>query len=288
MPELTSHPCFLTPKRLQPEYPLFIFLPGMDGTGQLLRTQTDGLEVAFDVRCLMIPPNDLSSWDILSEQVINLIEVELQINPHRLVYLCGESFGGALAIKVALKAPQLFNRIILVNPASAFHRRPWLNWASQLIYLVPPCFFDFGAVGLLPFLASLGLVERNIRQDLLKTMRLVPSETVLWRLSLIRDFDVDDIHLRRITQPVLLIASAMDRLLPSVAEARYLVKKLPDARMVVLPYSGHACLVEAKVNLYQIMQEQDFLDFSTKMNQPENAIALTQHKLSPNHYDISH
>ncbi len=281
MPELTSYPCFLTPKRLQPKYPLFVFLPGMDGTGQLLRTQTAGLEVAFDVRCLMIPPNDLSSWDVLSQQVINLIEGELQINPHRLVYLCGESFGGALATKVALKAPQLFNRIILVNPASAFHRRPWLNWASQLIYLVPPCFFEFSALGLLPFLASLGLVDRDVRQDLLKTMRLVPPETVLWRLSLIKEFDVDTPQLQRITQPVLLVASALDRLLPSVTEAKYLVKNLPEAQMVVLPDSGHACLVESAVNLYQIMQEENFLDFSTKTKtELGNAIAQSGRELS--------
>ena len=277
MPELTSHPCFLTPNQLQPEYPLFVFLPGMDGTGQLLRTQMAGLEVGFDVRCLMIPPNNLSSWDELAEQVINIIQGELKINPHRLVYLCGESFGGALAIKVALKAPQLFNRIILVNPASALRRRPWLNWASELVYLVPPCFFEFSAIGLLPFLASLGLVDREIRQDLLKTMRLVPPQTVLWRLSLIKEFDGDENQLRRLTQPVLLIASALDRLLPSVSEARYLVKSLPDAKMVVLPYSGHACLVEAKINLYQIMQEENFLDFSTK-----TAIALAERELSPN------
>lgn len=276
MPELTSQPCFLTPKRLQPKYPLFVFLPGMDGTGQLLRTQTDGLEVAFDVRCLMIPPNDLSSWDVLSNQVIDLIEGELKINPHRLVYLCGESFGGALALKVAFKVPQLFNRIILVNPASAFHRRPWLNWASQLVYLLPSCLFDVGAVGLLPFLASLGLVEPSIRHDLLKTMRLVPPETVLWRLSLIKEFDATASQLRCLTQPVLLLASALDRLLPSVTEARYLVKNLPNAKMVVLPDSGHACLVEEKVNLYNIMQEEDFLDFSTQaMDKSENAIAFS-------------
>ncbi len=286
MSELTSHPCFLTPERLQPKYPLFVFLPGMDGTGQLLRTQTAGLEVAFDVRCLMIPPNDLSSWDVLSNQVIGLIEGELQINPHRLVYLCGESFGGALALKVALKAPQLFNRIILVNPASALHRRPWLNWASGLVYLVPTCFFEFSALGLLPFLASLGLVEPDIRYDLLKTMRLVPPKTVLWRLSLIKEFDVGVPQLRRITQPVLLVASALDRLLPSVTEARYLVQKLPDAKMVVLPYSGHACLIESAVNLYQIMQEEDFLDFSTKnITSPDDAIALPARELSPNPND---
>ncbi|MBW4662719.1 MAG: alpha/beta hydrolase [Chroococcus sp. CMT-3BRIN-NPC107] len=278
MPKLASQPCFLTPERLQPEYPLFVFLPGMDGTGQLLRTQTAGLEVAFDVRCLMIPPDDLTSWDVLSDRVINLIEDELKINPHRLVYLCGESFGGALAIKVALKVPQLFNRIILVNPASALHRRPWLKWASGLVYLVPSCFFEFSALGLLPFLASLELVERNIRQELLKTMRLVPPQTVLWRLSLIKEFDVDAPQLQGITQPVLLLASALDRLLPSVTEARYLVKNLPKAKMVVLPYSGHACLVESAVNLYEIMQEETFLDFSTKtaMDKKENAIALSQ------------
>ncbi len=283
MPKLTCHPLFLTPNVLQPEYPLFVFLPGMDGTGQLLRTQTAGLEVAFDVRCLMIPPNNLSSWDVLSDQVIDLIKGELKINPHRLVYLCGESFGGALAIKIALKVPQLFNRIILVNPASAFHRRPLLYWASGLVYLVPPCFFDFSAIGLLPFLASLGLVDPDIRHDLLKTMRSVPSETVLWRLSLIKEFDVDENQLRQITQPVLLMASALDRLLPSVTEARYLVKSLPDAKMVILPDSGHACLVEAKINLYQIMQEEDFLDFSTKtVNEPKKAIALSERELSPN------
>lgn len=276
MPELASQPCFLTPKRLQPEYPLFVFLPGMDGTGQLLRTQTAGLEIAFDVRCLMIPPDDLTSWDVLSDRVINLIENELKINPHRLVYLCGESFGGALAIKVAFKAPQLFNRIILVNPASAFHRRLWLKWISGLVYLVPPCFFEFSALGLLPFLASLELVERNIRQELLKTMRLVPSQTVLWRLSLIKEFDVDAPQLQSLTQPVLLVASALDRLLPSVTEARHLVNSLPNAKMVVLPYSGHACLIESAVNLYEIMQGQDFLDFSTKMamDKQENAIAF--------------
>jgi len=51
-------------------------------------------------------------------------------------------------------------------------------------------------------------------------------------------FDVDETQLRQLTQPVLVIASALDRLLPSIT-ARRLVKILPNAQMVVLPYSGH-------------------------------------------------
>lgn len=264
MAEVNSRPCFLTPKRLQPEYPLFVFLPGMDGTGQLLRSQTAGLEVAFDVRCLMIPPDDMTSWDVLSEQVINLIHAELEKNPHRPVYLCGESFGGCLAIKIAIASPQLFKRIVLVNSASSFHRRPWFDWASQLAYLVPSCLYQLGAVGLLPFLAALERILPENRQDLLKTMRSVPPQTVLWRLSLVRDFDVDDTQLHQLAQPVLLVVSAHDRLLPSMTEARRLAKTLPNATMVVLPNSGHACLLEADVNLYEIMQEHNFLDKSAE------------------------
>jgi pimeloyl-ACP methyl ester carboxylesterase len=259
MPVVKSRPCFLTPNKLQPEYPLFVFLPGMDGTGQLLRSQTAGLEVAFDVRCLMIPPEDSSSWDVLSEEVVKLIGAELDKNSQRTVYLCGESFGGSLAMKVAVRSPQLFDRIILVNPASSIHRRPWLEWASQLVYLVPSFVYQFGALGLLPFLASLGRILPSDRQDMLKTMRSVPPETVLWRLSLIREFDLDETELRRLTQPVLVIASAMDRLLPSMAEAERLVKILPNVQKVVLPSSGHACLLESDINLYEIMQREHFM-----------------------------
>ncbi|PSB46615.1 alpha/beta hydrolase [Cyanosarcina cf. burmensis CCALA 770] len=262
-PIVSNRPCFLSPKKLQPEYPLFVFLPGMDGTGQLLRSQTEGLEVAFDVRCLMIPPDDMTSWDVLSAQVIQLIHKELAKNPQREVYLCGESFGGCLAMKVAVKAPELFSRIILVNPASSVQLRPFLAWGSQFANLVPSCFYQFGAVGLLPFLASLGRVTKSDRREMLKVIRSVPPETVLWRIALIKNFDVDKTQLRQLTQPVLLIASAQDRLLPSIAEAERLLGILPNSRLVVLPYSGHACLLESETNLYDIMRSQHFLDANT-------------------------
>lgn len=251
-----NNPCFLTPKRIKPDYPLFVFLPGMDGTGQLLRSQTAGLEVGFDVRCLAIPRNDLTSWDVLTKNVLNLIYTELKKNSQREVYLCGESFGGCLAQKVAIAAPNLFKRIILVNPASSFNLRPWYGWVSHLTGCVPSFLYDIGALGLMPFIAALGRITPGDRQELLKTMQSVPSETALWRLSLLREFDIKETDLHSLTQPVLLIASASDRLLPSVDEAKRLINILPDAKMLVLPHSGHACLLETDVNLYQIMQQE--------------------------------
>ncbi|MBD2439893.1 alpha/beta fold hydrolase [Nostoc sp. FACHB-110] len=260
MPEVELKPCFLTPKRLQPEYPLFVYLPGMDGTGELLRSQTSGLESGFDVRCLAIPRQDLTSWEELTENVLDLIHAELEKSSQRAVYLCGESFGGCLAMKVATKASNLFKRIILINPASAFRLLPFLDWASQLSYLVPESLYNIGALGLLPFLASLERITRSDRHELLKTMRSVPSATVNWRLALLREFVVDDEQLRRLTQPVLLIAGASDRLLPSVTEVRRIADILPNSQVFILPNSGHACLLEKDVSLYEILKQNNFLE----------------------------
>jgi len=260
MSEVKSHPCFLTSSRLNPDYPLFVFLPGMDGTGQLLRAQTAGLEIGFDIRCLAIPADDLTSWEVLTDQVVALIEAERQKHPHRSVYLCGESFGGCLAIKVALRSPHLFDRLILVNPASSFNRRAWLNWGSLVSGWLPEVLFRVGSVWLLPFLAALERMTRIETRALLDAMQSVPPKTVIWRLALIRDFQVDPKQLRKISQPVLLIAGDADKLLPSVEEIERLATYLPDSQTVVLPNSGHTCLLEADVNLYKIMKSQDFLE----------------------------
>lgn len=273
MPEVKSRPCFLTPGRVNPNYPLFVFLPGMDGTGQLLRSQTKGLETAFDVRCLAIPPDDLTNWEDLAVKVVNLIEEELKKRSSRSVYLCGESFGGCLAVKVALCAPHLFDRIILVNPASSFNQRPWLLWGAQLNRLVPENLYGVSALALLPFLSNLARIAPSDRRALLKAMQSVPAKTANWRISLVSEFDVDDTQLGRLTQPILVIAGAADRILPSVLEADRLVNCLPNAKMVVLPQSGHACLLETDVNLFEIMKDHNFLEASVP-NQDAKSVLI--------------
>lgn len=254
-----SRPYFLTPLKLNPNHPLFVFLPGMDGTGKLLRTQTAGLEAAFDVRCLAIPPDDLTSWEELTEQVVELIQAELASGPQRSVYLCGESFGGCLALKVALQAPALFDRIVLVNPASAFNRRQWMAWGSQFMQWLPEFLYQNSTASFLPFLAALERIAPEDRQVLLEATRSVPQKTSTWRLSLLREFELSAQQLQSLHCPVLLIASQADRLLPSFLEARQLAHHLPNARIVPLPSSGHACLLETEVNLYQIMHASNFL-----------------------------
>ena len=249
-----SKPYLIYPQDLQPERPLFIYLPGMDGTGELLRSQIQKLSSSFDIRCLSIPINDKSNWDTLTHKALKLIHSELGQKSTRPVYLCGESFGGCLAQKMVIQAPHLFDKIILINPASSFKLNPWLNWTSQLMNWVPDSLFNVGAIGLLPFLAAIDRVNYSDRQQLLQAMRSIPPETILWRISLIRQFHLEARKLNRITQPVLVIAGAEDKLLPSVQEAQRLVNVFPHGKISILPNSGHACLLEKDINLDQIIQ----------------------------------
>lgn len=252
--------CFLTPSPLNPEKPLFVFLPGMDGTGQLLRTQIAALEAAFDIRCLSIPPDDLSTWDELSAKVAALIEAERDQRPaDQPIYLCGESFGGCLALKMAVHSPHLLSHIVLINPASSFHRQPLMRWGGSVVRWVPDFAYGSSAVGLLPFLAALDRILPADRRVLLKAMKTVPKQTSAWRMALLRSFELEALPLHKIKQPVLMIASGSDRLLPSIADAHQLSSLLPNAKLYILPYSGHACLLEKDVNLYEIFKGQNFL-----------------------------
>ncbi|MEH1823076.1 MAG: alpha/beta hydrolase [Nostoc sp.] len=257
--KIRSHPYFLTPELSNSNYPLFVFLPGMDETGkELMYIQTAGLEAAFDVRCFVIPPDVLTSWDEMTEKVASLTKIELEKVPQSHVYLCGESFGGCLALKVLEKFPQLFTKIILINSASSFHRVPWLNLGSLLFPYTPQFFYKISSFLFLPFLANLSRISPTASLALSKSTSSAPQETANQRLSLMREFYVDENKLSQITQPVLLIGSKNDRLLPSEAEAQYLSNIFLNSQIINLPHSGHACLVERDVNLYQLLLSAKF------------------------------
>jgi len=58
-------------------------------------------------------------------------------DPQRPVYLLGESFGALLALAVAAQRPDLVDRLVLANPATAFPRSLWAR-LGPLLPRVPP------------------------------------------------------------------------------------------------------------------------------------------------------
>jgi pimeloyl-ACP methyl ester carboxylesterase len=242
--------------------PLFVFLPGMDGRGHLFQPQIEGLTAHFDVRAVSIPTNDLTDWPGLVEQTAALIRLEQQAAALRPIYICGESFGGCLALKLAIHFPNLCSRLILINPASSFGRQPWLHWATSAIKRIPASLYRLSASGLLPFLIAQSRVSDSNRLALLQAMQSVTPEAAAWRIRLLSRFVLEELPLAQLTQPALVIASAADRLLPSVSEGDRLTRYLPNARQVILPESGHACLLETEVKLSKILRSQEFLSYA--------------------------
>ena len=252
--------CFLKqshPSRL--DTPLFVFLPGMDGTGELFENQLGGLQHEMDVRCLSIPSDDTTPWKELACATADLIRLEKVAAPRRPVYICGESFGGCLALMLARYAPDSFDYLILVNPASSFRRQPWQWWGAEMARFIPAPLYSLSAIALVPLLTNMERVSNENQTALLHAMQSVTQRSAAWRLSLAGQFDLDTIPVHRITQPTLVLASTGDRLLPSVEESERLLQRLPNARRVILPESGHACLLETDVNLGKILNAQRFL-----------------------------
>ena len=239
--------------------PLLVFLPGLNETGQgLMSRQMASLKNKFDIRCLVIPPKDLDGWDVIAESTIALIEAELTQN-NRPVYLCSESFGGCLALKMLSQTSNLFAKTILINPASSFYRVPWLNFGSYLFPLTPEWIYYQSAFFTLPFLTHVDKISPQACEDLADTIRCTSKHTAYKRIVMMRDFSIDESQLRQIQQPILLIGSREDLILPSVEEAERLARIFPQATVVTLPHSGHACLVEPDIDLYQIMQANNFV-----------------------------
>jgi pimeloyl-ACP methyl ester carboxylesterase len=234
--------------------PLFVFLPGMDGSGALLRPQVAGLSSSFAIRCLSIPPDDLTGWDELTERVGTLIRMEQQRHPGRPTTVCGESFGGCLALKLITRFPDLCDQIVLVNPASSAQRQPWISACCSLTQLLPTSLYHLSTLSLCDLLIATHRVSRPSRQQLLAAMQAVRPKSAAWRLSLLRQFHLDDLPLGRVRQPVLILASGADSLLPSQREANRLARYLPNATTFLLPDSGHACLLESQLNLSAILK----------------------------------
>ncbi|MGF1518002.1 MAG: alpha/beta fold hydrolase [Nodosilinea sp.] len=244
------------PAGKHPHRPLFIYLPGMDGSGELFSSQSDRLRDHFDIRCLVIPGDDLSSWDSLAAQVVQLIRQEAGAAR---VYLCGESFGACLALRTVALAPTLASHLILVNSASSFHRFPLLQWVAHLTPWVAPPLYQGSTLGGLPVMANFSRMGTANRQALMRAIGTVSQASTAWRLGLLSQFRLEPLRLHRVKARTLLVASLSDRLLPSLQEAQRLATLLPNPRIYTLPHSGHISLLEDGVNLEAILATVGFL-----------------------------
>ena len=279
---------------------LFVYLPGLDGTGFSASSQFDSIARAgFDIAALNVPAGDRSDAFALVDVVIAYLDAEKRLGETE-VYLMGESMGGMLALCVAATRPDLIKRLILVNPASSFDRSVWPTlgpalpsipgelWGA-LPYAIAPVLID-------PVRMARGMVDKLLEtptEDPVGTLaaatqelagllpalgalsEIIPRDTLRHRLEILRqgcEFlnSNDYARLTTMNVPTLVVASEKDNLIPSLAESARLKAFLPNCKVEVLKDASHAALQEPGVDLMEICRRNGVLP------RTEDELAMTR------------
>lgn len=219
-----------------------IYLPGLDGTARLLHRQPRLFE-EYEVTCVAYPHQPPATY----EQLADLAAAALDASPGRRPgVVLAESFGGAVALTLALRRPDLVQRLVLVNTFAYYPRRVIIElagWLGPLLPGKPSNPATRGVRGLVFFAPEIPAAERD---EWWTRTADVPMSAFGWRLALIAGLDLRP-RLATIPVPSLVLAANNDRVVPPSA-GRDLARRLPHARLIRMPV-GHAALIHPRVDI---------------------------------------
>lgn len=218
--------------------PLALLIPGLDGTGRLFGLQLTTLEARYRVRAWKFRSGSGYELDDLVE---DLADGTREAAPGS-VAVVGESFGGAVAISYVLACPDRVRLLALVNAFPLYRRLLRINLACRL----SPMLLWPGIRGLKDLIADRILVSEGVtgpgRQLYHDVIRGLDMAGYRQRLEIIRRVNLVD-RLQDIGVPTLLFASGRDKLVPSVAEARFMAARIANSRLYEFPRAGHGLLL---------------------------------------------
>ena len=225
-----------------------VLVPGMNGTADLFYRQVPLLERTYRVATYSLR-DDAESLDVLADDLANIVDVAAA--SERQAIIVGESFGGAVALTMALRHPDRIRALAILNSFSYFAPQARLRLAIAGLRILP-----WGAMSLIRHLTAFRLhsphTHRNeILQFIARTVHATRAGYI-GRLTLLKQFDVRH-RLRDIQCPVLFLAADHDHLVPSIEQARYMAERVPGSVMRVLEGHGHICLIAPGVDLRTIL-----------------------------------
>jgi pimeloyl-ACP methyl ester carboxylesterase len=246
-----------------------LFVHGLGGSSlnwlplmELLRDRLDGEAIDLPGFGHSPPPDDS---DYTTEGLADVVVRYLEATGRGPVHLFGNSLGGAVTVRVAATRPDLVRTLTLVSPAlpevppqrSALPTvlvampgvprlfvRATRGWSAErrVRLTVATCYGDPSRISDEELTAAAAEYQRRAELPyfwdvMVRSMRGVVSSYLasgpssLWRLA------------ERINVPVLLIYGVRDKLV-SYRMARRACAAFGDARLLVLPDSGHVAMLE--------------------------------------------
>jgi pimeloyl-ACP methyl ester carboxylesterase len=199
----------------------------------------------FDVRCVRYPQDRANSY----EQLAALGEAQL---PAEGGVVVAESFGGAVALTLALRRPDLVWRLVLINTFAWFPRGlliRLLACGGRLMPMRPSPPWSRNLRGRLFFPPRTPQTEQDAWYNL-------TADVPLWaygmRAGLIARLDLRP-RLAEVAVPTVVFVSSNDLVVPPPA-GRLLAKRIPKARLIEKPV-GHAALIHPGVDVAQMLED---------------------------------
>ncbi len=234
--------------RLDADAPTLVLSSGLGGAGafwtpQLPVLTQDYRVLVYDQLGTNKSQAHLPDGYSIESMAVELLEL-LDSLKIRQCHFIGHALGGLVGLQLALLRPQLLQSQVLINawsspnPHSArcFAVRqnllhdsgPAAYVQAQSLFLYPPDWIAANS-------------EKLARDDAHALAHFPPTANLLRRIKALLAFDIEA-ELATIQTPTLLIANRDDMLVPW-NRSQHMANVLPDARLELLEYGGHASSV---------------------------------------------
>ena len=206
--------------------PLFVLMPGLDGTGHLLRGFREAAPREHDCLTIAYPADRVLGYGELETYVAE------RLPKNRDFVLVAESFSGPLAIRLAQRAD--VRALVLCNSFVRPPRSPLLRFAA-----IAPLFRIRLPEAVLSYLMLSPKATPELTRLFLDTLREVRPDVVAKRVRELLRVDERE-TLRAMKKPLLYLRGIADRLVrgKSIAEV---VQAAPQTRIAFIP-APHAVL----------------------------------------------
>ncbi len=234
--------------RPEPDAPTIVLSAGLGGAGAFWLPQIEALAQQFRVvlydhrgtgRNPTTLPDGYSIGD-MADEVIALLQAQQIERCH----FMGHALGGLVGLELALRAPQMLDRLVLVNAWAAPNphtkrcfdvRRDLLRGVgveayvrAQPIFLYPPAWMVANAA-------------RVAEEEVHGVRHFQGADNIERRIAALLAFDVAA-RLDEIRHSTLVLASKDDTLVPWTC-SQHLAAGLPSAEFVLMPEGGHGVTV---------------------------------------------
>lgn len=233
-----------------------VFLHGLVGLNEHWESVVERIRHRFSCRTLELPLLDLNGQDCSIHGVTDLTVQFLHKHVREPVVLVGNSFGGHVALRIALRRSSMVKGLVLAGSSGLFERtfvkgapvRPSRVWLEEKI---SELFHDQNAMNQSDVdRAHVALSERSGARAMVRLSRSA-------RRNYLGD-QIGDIH-----TPTLLIWGRNDVVTPPSAAQGFL-DLMPNAEIFWIDRCGHAPMIEAPSEFARAM-----LDFADRLDRIE-------------------